>query len=367
MIDYLFIASLVFLIPVAIVSLYNLLTAPVIRKWNKSSEDAGLISVLIPARNEEGNISESLTNLLTQDYTNLEILVLDDESSDNTGSHVTEFSHKDPRVKLISGQPLPPEWLGKNWACHQLSLAASGNLLIFLDADVKLIPSSISNLLFLRHKYPGFNMLSVFPTQIYNSFGEKLIVPLMNWILLAFLPLRFIYTKQNPSFVAANGQLILIDRKSYDLIGGHTAVKDCVVEDMELARLIKTNNLKLVTAVGGDSVFCKMYDGFGTAFNGFSKNFFAGFNTNPFIFILMLLVFEIFFLLLPVLSFLNPVFLIPVALILFNRIAISAVAHRNLILDIILHPLQMILLFIIGINSIIKFKQRKLTWKDRKI
>lgn len=367
MADYFLILSLVFLLPPAVVSLYNLLAAPVILKEKKSTHDAGLISVLIPARNEEKNIGESLTALINQDYKKLEILVLDDQSRDRTSPIVTEFSKKDSRIKLITGKPLPEGWLGKNYACHQLSQAASGTYMLFMDADVKLIPASISNILYMKQKYPGFNMLSVFPTQIYHSFGEKLIVPLMNWILLTFLPLKFVFTKKNTSFVAANGQLILIDRESYDRIGGHAAVKNCVVEDMELARLVKTKNMKLVTAVGGNSIFCKMYDGFGTAFDGFSKNFFAGFNTHPVIFIFMLLFFEIFFLLPLILAYVNPVFILPAAIILINRILISAVSRQNLLLNIILHPLQMILLFIIGINSIIKFKKRKLIWKDRKI
>ncbi len=365
--DYIFIVSLIILLPATTVTMYNLITGPTVRRKNVSDEYIGKISVLIPARNEEKNIGDILELVCKQEYTDLEILVLDDHSTDKTPDIVSDFINKDKRVKLIEGEKLPNGWLGKNWACYQLSKAANGEYFLFIDADVKLVESSINSIVYFRKKFKDFAMLSVFPTQIYRSLGEKLLVPLMNWILLSFLPLRYVFTKKNKSFIAANGQLIFIERKSYDYIGGHEAVKNKVVEDMEIGRLIKCNGKKLVTAVGGDSIYCKMYDGFRSAYNGFSKNFFSGFNTSAFAFILMLIVIEIGFLL-PISGFLfNAKFLGLILLIILNRTFVSFISGQNFLLNLVLHPIQMVLLFVVGINSVIKFKAGKIEWKGRKI
>ena len=142
---------------------------------------------------------------------------------------------------------------GKNWACHQLSQKAKGKYLLFIDADVELAPNAISSTAKIMAETKT-KMLSVFPTQRIKSFGEWLIVPLMNWLLLAFLPLRQVYASRNNSFIAANGQFILWDRETYFSIGGHQQVANAVVEDMELARKAKQKN-KIITLLGGNLYF----------------------------------------------------------------------------------------------------------------
>lgn len=210
-------------------------------------------------------------------------------------------------------------------------------------------------------------MLSSFPTQIIKGYGARIIVPLMNWLLLSFLPLRKVYTSSNISFSAANGQFIMIDKKVYEEIGGHENVKDKVVEDMEMIRSVKKMNHKAITALGGDAIFCEMYSSFKDAFNGFSKNFYPGFNINPILFMLMIL-FLIFTFFYPFLFvFFNLDFINVIAVIILSRILITIMTNDNSLLDVLIHPIQMIMLFIVGINSVLITYTKSGKWKGRKI
>jgi chlorobactene glucosyltransferase len=348
----------------SIISIYNLLAAPVLKESIPSLDDKKLVSVLIPARNEEKNIEKCIKGVVAQDYQNKEIIVLDDNSCDNTFKLASSFTNH--KIKIIKGKELPADWLGKNWACHQLAIEAIGDYVLFVDADVQLKPKVISSAVYELEK-SNVTLLSIFPTQIIKSFGEHLIVPLMNWLLLTFLPLRFVYTSSSKSFAAANGQFMLWRKADYLNLGGHQIVKYKVVEDMELARLVKQNKLRVKTMLGGKLVFCRMYESFNQAYKGFTKNFYAGFSLPPFTFIVI-----IFFLFIvfasPFLFLMPPVHLfILIALILITRISVSIVSNQNLFINVLLHPAQMLFMFWIGIISLIKFKTNRLEWKQRKL
>ena len=348
----------------SLISLYNLFTAPVLKSILPYSKKEKLVSVLIPARNEENNIAKCIKGILSQDYQNKEIIILDDNSTDKTFEIASSFVSEN--IKLLKGNQLPSGWLGKNWACHQLSELASGDYLLFVDADVELNSEVISSAVSEFEKSNAV-LLSIFPTQIIKSFGENLIVPLMNWLLLTFLPLSFVYSSLSQSFVAANGQFMLWRKEDYIKLGGHKIVKDKIVEDMELARLVKQNQSKVKTMLGGKLVFCRMYESFNQAYNGFTKNFFAGFLLPPFSFLVIILFLLIAFVL-PFLFLLQPVYsFILIALILITRISVSIVSNQNLLINILLHPVQMLFMFWIGIVSIIKFKTKKIVWKQRKL
>lgn len=347
-----------------LISVYNLFTAPVMKSRTNTAENGALVSVLVPARNEEKNILKCLNGILNQDYKNIEVIVLDDNSTDNTHEIVKSINSQ--IIKLIKGIELPADWLGKNWACHQLAQNANGSYLLFMDADVEIMPSVVSSAV-LEIQESNASLISIFPTQIIKSIGEHLIVPLMNWLLLTFLPLKFVYSLNNKAFVAANGQFMFWNKDDYFKIGGHEVVKDKVVEDMELARLIKNTKLKVKTLLGGDLVYCKMYDAFKEAYNGFQKNFYSGFTVSPAFFLLI-----ISFLLL---VFISPIFMIqnnfiailPILLVIISRVSVSIKSKQNWFLHLLLHPLQMLFMFWIGIVSVIKFKKNSLVWKDRKI
>ncbi len=359
-----FIVLLISLSVFSVISIYNLFTAPVLKRKSHHSSEQKLVSVLIPARNEEINIEKCIKGILAQDYQDKEIIVLDDNSTDGTYNLVSFFSTSN--VKVLKGKTLPPDWLGKNWACHQLAQEAKGKYLLFLDADVELTPEVISSAVF-ELKKSNTALLSIFPTQIIKSFGEQLIVPLMNWLLLTFLPLRFVYSSSSKAFVAANGQFMLWRKNDYFKIGGHEKVKSKVVEDMELARLVKQNKLKIKTMLGGNLIFCRMYESFNQAYNGFTKNFFAGFLLPSFSFLAIIMFLLIAFVL-PFLFLMPPVYsLILIALIFIIRISVSIASNQNLFINVLLHPVQMLFMFWIGIISLIKFKTKKIVWKQRKL
>lgn len=363
---YILYADIFFLIIFFGISFYNYLNAPRIKNTNSKFNSNKSISILIPARNEEANIKNCVNSVLNQSYKNFELFVLDDESNDNTYNIVKKISDKNEKVKLIKGKSLPENWIGKNWACHQLSEKASGDILLFIDADVELKQNALYESLNLFESN-NLNMLSCFPTQKIRTFGEWLIVPLMNFFLLNLLPLLKVFSSPNKSFVAANGQFLMFDKPSYKKISGHNSVKNKVVEDMELARLYKQNKLSVLTALGDKNIYCNMYNSFSESFNGFSKNFFPGFSTNFFIFVLFIL-FLVLIYIIPFFFLTNNLFyLLPITLIVLIRIFISLSSRQNVIYNILLHPFQIILMFLVGINSVWQNKITKPVWKGRKI
>ncbi len=354
------------LVVLFVIVLKNFFGAPVIGKRQGSADGYPLVSVLIPARDEENNIGRCLRHVVKQNYRNLEIIVLDDYSMDDTAWIVKGYAKKDRRVKLLSGKALPEGWLGKNHACGQLAENAAGDYILFLDADVTLAENAIGSALYeITHKKA--EMLSVFPSQKFGTLGEYLVVPLMNWFLLTFLSLRAVYKSGNPAFSAANGQFIMFRRNYYSDFGGHRVVKDKVVEDMELARLVKKRGDKVITLLGGDAVNCKMYNGFVSSIRGFSKNFFPGFNAPSYLFILFIF-FSLFIFLSPViLIFQNFIYLAHIILIAVTRVMISIISRQNILLNLLLHPLQMLILAVTGFYSVYVTLLKKTIWKGRKI
>ena len=361
-----FYLSILVLLIFFVISLYNYLTAPRIKFPDNENISNKFVSVLIPARNEETNIKECLDSVLNQRYKHFEVIVLDDESTDNTYKIIRDISLKSDKIKLITGKALPEGWIGKNWACCQLAEKAKGEILLFIDADVRFSDNALSiSMNIFENK--RLNMLSCFPTQQINTIGEWLVVPLMNFFLLSILPLRKVFSSVKKSFTAANGQFILIDKKTYQNVGGHKQVANEVVEDMELARLLKQKGFSILTVLGDNTVSCRMYDNFKNSFIGFSKNYFPGFKTN-FIFFLILILFysAIFiypFFLLPE----NIYYLIPAVLIILIRIFISLSSRQNVLLNIVLHPLQIVIMMLIAINSVWQNKMKNIYWKGRKI
>lgn len=233
------------------------------------------VSVLIPARNEAPIIGATLEALLAQQYPNLEILVLDDRSDDGTDMVVAAVARRHPQVRLLCGCELPPGWTGKNWACAQLSEAARGDLLVFTDADVRWQPGALCSLVAAADTLDA-DLLTVWPTQITQSWGERLTVPLMAQAVLAYLPVRLAHDFYHPLAAAANGQCMAFRRPAYATIGGHAAVRGAIVEDVQLARRIKAAGLHLRMADGAGLVQCRMYTGGRAAIDGFTKNILAG-------------------------------------------------------------------------------------------
>ncbi len=352
-----------------IVVVYNFFTADVMKKNLKGFSNhifTGYprISILVPARNEEHNIGTCLDSLTALDYPDYEVIVLDDKSTDLTAEIVKGYSAKDDRVKLLHGEELPSGWVGKVWACHQLSKAANGKFLIFIDADVTFAPEALKIALYHIEK-DRLDFFSIFPKQVTVSFGENILTPLMHWLLLAFLPMRNVLNSRNLKFAAANGQFIMMKREVYDATGGHESVKNRVVEDMELVRLAKSSGFRTLTGFGGDLIFCRMYDSYITSLKGFSKNFFPGFGLPAPAFIFMLVFFNIVFLIPFLLIPFSALFLISSGLILLSRILISYIAGDKIIINTFIHVIQMPVMLYTGIRSVIFTKKGKNVWKDR--
>jgi chlorobactene glucosyltransferase len=363
--EIVFVLILIISVISTVVVIYNFVTKPVFVE-NVECKVQSKVSILIPMRNEESNITECLNSIVNQTYSNYEIIVLDDHSEDSSVEMVKSIQNCSSKIRLFSGEELPAGWLGKNWACHQLSRHATGDYLLFIDADVTITNRVVQSAIGIMKKY-NLNMLTVFPSQKIDNWRVRLIIPMMNWLLLSFLPIRKVFTSNNKSFIAANGQFILFKKEDYEKIGGHNSVKSKVVEDMELARLIKGNSFKMMTLLGGEHISCKMYSTFTEAFNGFSKNYYAGFNTNPVFFLFLMLLFQLVFTI-PFLSWaLMPQYNIVVLLILFSRALMSILSKQNLILNILLHPFQMIVSFLIGINSVLIYYTKRGIWKGRNI
>lgn len=323
--------------------------------------DFPLISILIPARNEEKNISNILNNILAQNYEKFEVVVFNDMSEDNTKNIVEKFTKIDNRIKLINSQKLPDGWLGKNNACFQMSKVAKGDYFLFLDADITIGDDIIFNT--LNHiKFYKLNLLSIFPKQIMKSYGEWLTVTLMNYILLSLLPLIFVRKSWFTSHSAANGQFMLFDAKTYKKINPHKIMKNQKVEDIKIARYYKKNNLNIACLSAKKGLSCRMYESFNEAVIGFSKNIKMFFG-NSFFLSAIFWLFTTFGIVLSIV-FLDYIFVITHIILLFLiKIFISIASKQNILKNLLLFiPQQFIMGFII-LKSVKKQKQ----WKGRNI
>jgi chlorobactene glucosyltransferase len=241
------------------------------------------VSVLIPARNEVGNIGACVSSLLDQHYPQLEVLVLDDQSTDGTSEVVSAIAAKDLRLRALTGKPLPDGWLGKPWACHQLSGFAAYSLLLFTDADTRHDPDALGRAVSaLQHERAG--LVTVFPRQEVGSWAERLVVPIMQWATSAFLPVGIANRVRARHLVTASGQFMLFDRRAYDKAGGHASVRREVVEDVALARRIHCAGLGWRLLDGTSQVTCRMYRNREQVRDGLGKNLFALFENNTLVF-----------------------------------------------------------------------------------
>ena len=244
------------------------------------------VSVLIPVRDEGNNIHACLTSLLAQDYAGYEVLVLDDDSHDDTAEIVERLSQDDPRLRLLRGASLPEGWIGKHWACHQLSLQATGDLLLFTDADTRHDRRSLSDAV-AALEAEGADLLTAIPRQEVVTWGERLVVPLLPWAIFTLVPVVLAHRWPRLPLSAAIGQFMLFRREAYDRTGGHSAVRCQAVDDLALARRTKAKGFRWRMVIGVDRVTCRMYRGLHEAAAGLSKNLFAVFDCRilPFLFV----------------------------------------------------------------------------------
>ncbi len=334
------------------------------------------VSILLPVRNEEHNVEPCLRSLLAQDYADFEIVVLDDGSTDGTGEVLAALSVEDRRLRVLQGRPLPHGWLGKHWACFQLAEAVASELLLFTDADTRHHPRALRDAAAALVAEQA-DLLSALPREMVVSWAERLVVPIVPWSILSFLPLGLAHRLTVPALTAAVGQFMLCRRMAYKEVGGHAAFRDHTVDDLALVRLMVARGLLWRLVDGGQHVACRMYKDGRQVLEGFSKNLFAAFDYRiaPFLFVWL---------------WLGLVFCEPPAILLLRTMAPSwagpspglaaAAIGVSLLLWgitykrsgfplylVILYPVTMLLTVAIALRSMALTLAGRATWKGRRL
>lgn len=233
------------------------------------------VSVLIPARNEEGSIRACVESVLRSVQVDLEVIVLDDGSTDQTGKIVNEITGRDQRVKLIEGIDLPDGWNGKQHACYRLAQHAEHEHFLFLDADVRLEPTAIIDLchrLKVQHEGGDIGLLGAFPRQVTGTLAEKLLIPMMHFILLSYLPFARMRGSTHPAYAAGCGQLFFTTRAAYQAAGTHAAIRSSRHDGLKLPKAFRENGLLTDCVDGSRWASCRMYTSTGEVVRGLLKN-----------------------------------------------------------------------------------------------
>ncbi len=254
-------------------------------------EDAPLVSVLVPARNEALRIGPCASSLACQRYPNFEVLVLDDHSEDGTAGVLRDLGYSDDpsaRLRILTGQPLPAGWTGKGWACHQLAAAAKGEYLLFIDADTEHAPQMLASTVAMARE-TGADLLSAWPRLLAFTWSEKAILPMLHvafvyyphalweWIQSTPERLQSVSAERRRAMGAANGQFIFFRRTAYEQVGGHADCRSHMVEDLALGRATARAGLRLVNCDGSAISRVRMYTCFSEVWEGFTKNIRAAF------------------------------------------------------------------------------------------
>jgi len=320
-----------------------------LREFRRPEPAAGEVphlSVLIPARNEEGGIAACVEAVLVSRAVTLEVIVLDDGSTDRTAEIVREIAARDPRVRLEPAPPLPPGWAGKQHACYALSQLAKYDAFAFLDADVRLSDTALSRMHGFRLT-SGAALVSGFPRQETTTILEVLVVPLINWLLLSYLPIHRMRASSQTGLGAGCGQWFLTTREAYQKAGGHEAVKGSFHDGIMLPRAYRAVGLKTDLCDGTADATCRMYRSAGQVWNGFAKNAREGMAGSTQIWIWTMLLFcghVLPFVLLPFFDRLNDVsWLLPPACVMSMTPRIDAAFRfRQPLLGALLHPVAVL-------------------------
>jgi len=234
------------------------------------------VSVLIPARNEERTIEAAVRSALAEPVA--EVVVCDDRSTDRTAEILAAID--DPRLRVVTGEPLAAGWVGKAHACARLAREARHDELLFLDADTTLRPGGLQRLRRLR-RHHGADAVTAFPHQVLGSTGERLLLPMLHVTYTSWLPLVLVHLSSWKAFLAANGQVLFLSREALDDAGGFEAIRREVVDDMALCRNLKGVGRRVVFAEGSAIASCRMYHSARELWEGFAKNLYEGLGSVP--------------------------------------------------------------------------------------
>lgn len=250
------------------------------RRASKLPATTPPVSVLIPARNEAATITTCVDSLIWQEYPNLEVIALDDQSNDDTGAQLDMIAACCSNLRVIHATDDPPiGWNGKSYACYRLCELATGDWLLFTDADTLHSPQSVAQGIAYAEAL-GVDMLSIFPHQRTQSWSERLIVSfIIDFLPLVGLDFGAIWHGDGQR-IAANGQYMMIRAASYRAVGGHQAIATAMVDDFALAKLLRDNGYKIALLNGTSLLSCRMYHNASEVWQGFVKNILLGLETS---------------------------------------------------------------------------------------
>jgi glycosyltransferase involved in cell wall biosynthesis len=322
------------------------------------------ISVLVPLRNEEENAAGIVETLAAQEnLVDVEFLILNDNSTDKTLELITATARGDSRFKIMQGSALPQGWLGKPWALEQISQSARGEVLICIDADVRLSKTAIAAAINSMHEH-SLDFFSPYPSQVARTFGERMIQPLLQWSWLSSVPLAFAKRSSNPSFAVANGQFFAVTKAALQQSGGYTSIKSEVLDDMQMARVLLRNKFKGTVGNGALIAQCHMYSSWSELRNGYAKSLWKGFGGvfGSIIAIALLLLTGI----IPIISAAmgSPFGWFAFVAVLISRLISAKITRANLF-DSLLHPISSALLIYLIIYSWLM--RGRIQWKGRTV
>ncbi len=246
-----------------------------------SLADGARISICIPARDEILNIRLCLEAVLQSRWPDLEVLVVDDRSRDGTADAARLMTKDDPRVRVIDGTEPPSGWAGKPWACARAAGEATGDVLCFVDADVRLAPDAVPALAgeMVRR---GCALISAYGSWTLVGFWERVVVPAVGWLIRGAVDLDVVNDPGRPE-AFANGQLIMVQRAAYEAMDGHGSVRDQVLEDVRLAEQCKRRGNVCGMVVAPWAFTVRLYQGLGDIYRGYAKNLYEGMGRSPII------------------------------------------------------------------------------------
>jgi chlorobactene glucosyltransferase len=338
--------------------------------WPKFVEAApirpGLVSVLIPARDEEANLAACLESVLRQDATVGEALVYDDHSTDATPLILADYASRDARVRAVTPLALPAGWLGKNFACARLAEEASGAWLLFLDADARLADGAVARMVEEARKRE-VTLLSAWPSLTMVSFWERVLMPMLNFVVFTLFPAPLSLVRDDASLGLAHGACILVERAGYKAVGGHAAAPDEIFEDQSLARLWRKKGGRGLCLDGRGIVSVRMYSSLAGIWRGFQKNFFPAFRRESSFWGFILLHAAMF--LAPFLAIFQihmwPMFTAVACALAIRALLVIRFGHPWL--AVLLHPLAEAIMIAIGLSSWLRCKSgRGVDWKGRR-
>ncbi len=229
------------------------------------------LSVLIPARNEAANLEAAVDSVLANSGVDFEVVLLDDQSTDATPEIMRCLAARDARVRIASAPPLPAEWCGKQHACHALSTLARHPLLVFMDADVRLAPDALGRMAAFMERRRA-DLASGVPRQITETWLERLLIPLVHFVLLGYLPMFFARWFRWQAFAAGCGQLFIARAEAYRRAGGHAAIRATLHDGLKLPRAFRRAGLRTDLFDATPVASCRMYHSAGEVWNGLAKN-----------------------------------------------------------------------------------------------